>query len=618
MESGSLCQEFDYIVIGAGIGGLVISSRLSEDDTKILLIEAGPDCADDPRIEIPGLVTTLYGDKELDWGFISEPQQHVNGRQIPQPRGRMVGGSSALNLSVIMYPSAQDFEAWKDLGNKLWSAQAMAPYIQKFHRYMAPDRAVVEQLGLDDYLDPSNQGCSGPLPVSFPSAYDVFNIAWNETFARLGWQDSNDPILGIKMGGFTCPLSVNPESSTRGSANAYRTNRPSLTLLTETRVERILFAAEDVAAEDDDSNEPRIATGFHVNGKGGQKVFSARKEVIICAGSLQTPQLLEISGIGNAKLLRKHGIPVIRDLPGVGENLQDHCISSISYKVSDDQVSGDVMRDPQVVQSAMEQYHKTKSGPMVGMPMSVAYLPLVDGCQRASAEARRHMVDTHQNAPTPHDSVSLGVQTQHDILSRMLRDGEEIAAEYIFLPLQLHANPGATSMADLFEKKADGNYISILALLSHPFSRGTVHIKSSNIDDKPIFDPSYLSHPLDLEILARQTQFIEQIVRTEPFHSLVQPDFRIPGISTSPDLSSDLEAAKCVVKERLLSCFHPVGSCSMMPVGLGGVVNEQLIVHGTSNLRVVDASIFPLEPSGNIQATVYAVAERAADLIRMK
>lgn len=304
------------------------------------------------------------------------------------------------------------------------------------------------------------------------------------------------------------------------------------------------------------------------------------------------------------------------DLPGVGENLQDHCISSVSYKVADDQVSGDIMRDPRMVQSAMDMYQKPRTGPLAGMPISVANLPSVDGRERASMEDRDHIIDTYLHNPLiTNGGLCQGAQAQSKILSQILRDGTEPIVEYIYLPLQLHAKPGTTSMADVLEKKADGNYISILAMLCHPFSRGSVHIKSSNIDEKPVYDPNYLSRSLDLVILARHTQYIDKVARSAPLVSLLQPGARIPDISTISDLS-DLDAARCVVKDRLLSCFHPAGSCSIMPIELGGVVDDHLRAHGTNSLRVVDASISPLEPSGNIQATVYAVAERAVDLIR--
>ena len=176
MSRSSSSQTFDYIVVGGGIGGLIVASRLSEDATSsVLLIEAGPDCRGDARIDTPGLLTTLYGDPKVDWDFMSEPQAHVNGRQIPQPRGRVLGGSSALNFSLILYPSQQDFDAWAAMGNEGWGAQEMGAYMRRFHTYVSPDDSSAELLGLDGYMDKNQQGSLGPLPVGFPAVYGPFN-----------------------------------------------------------------------------------------------------------------------------------------------------------------------------------------------------------------------------------------------------------------------------------------------------------------------------------------------------------------------------------------------------------------------------------------------------------
>lgn len=511
-----------------------------------------------------------------------------------------------MNFSAIVYPTASNFDAWKALGNEGWGAENMAPYLRKFHSYTAPSETTAELLDTARYMKADKQGIDGPVPVSLPDLYGPFNKAWNDTFAQLGWETDADPIEGRKIGAFTCPLSVNPKSGKRGYAAAYYSPevaaRPNLRLLAETMVERVLLGQE---------GEDVIASGVQVKTQEKTYQITAKKEVIVCGGSLNSPQLLELSGIGSADLLQSHSVPVIIDNPAVGENLQDHGITCINLEIADGQVSGDITRDPNVVQALIKLYEETNGGPLSGMPLSMAYLPLMDGKGAVSTEEIENLFATHLD----NSKVPANLEAQYTHLRKMLLDAEDPSSHYLILPLQLHMKPGKTTMGDVLAKPLPENYISIMMLHNHPFSRGSVHICSASSEDKPIYDPNLLSHPLDLEIMARQLQFAERIAETEPFAGLLKPGKREP--ESSKDLS-DLNIAKDLVKDRLFTCFHPSGTCAMLPKELGGVVDSELKVYGTKNLRVVDASIFPLEPSGNIQATVYAVAERAADLIKAR
>ncbi|KAK7535360.1 uncharacterized protein J3D65DRAFT_574479 [Phyllosticta citribraziliensis] len=607
---------FDYIIVGGGTAGLVLAARLTEDaenQKSVLVIEAGANRKGDERVDTPGMMTTLYEDPSYDWAFMTEPQAGLDGRQIACPRGRLLGGSSAINFSAILYPSKADFESWSALGNDGWDAKGMAPYLRKFHTFIPASEATKKQLLLDDYMDEKLQGTSGPLKVTIPDGYSPFNEAWVKGFKELGFHLPGDPIAGEKLGAFTDPVCIDPINRTREySASAYFTDdvssRSNLKLLTETLVEKIELAS--------DSEGSVTATGVVVKTKDGQpKTFRVKAggEVILAAGSIQSPQLLELSGVGNEEVLKKHGIPVVLDLPGVGENLQDHVLSAISYEIADDQLSADNLRDPALLGAVLQQYKETHSGPLAGTLLSIAYLPTVDANGAVPSPQVSQLLSTHLDS-VPYPSFP-AKDEQYSLLRSRVANPKESTVEYMFLPLQLNTSPGPTTMQQLLAPSTPGNYVTIVAILNHPFSRGDVHITSADPTKAPRIDPRYLSHPVDLELLGRQTQFIERLARSGPFSAVIKNGGRtLPA--NAADVLDDLDAAKELAKQRAWTCFHPSGTCAMMPRKLGGVVDERLRVHGTKGLRVVDASIFPLETLGNIQATVYAVAEKAADMIK--
>jgi choline dehydrogenase-like flavoprotein len=525
----------------------------------------------------------------------------LNNRRINQSRGKMLGGSSALNFMMLVYPSKGNIDSWAALGNAGWDFSSLAPYFRKFATVHAPSQMARDVVGLT-YHNESLANGAGPIHVSFSEGYGSTNKAWMKTFADLGLDVSTDPREGQALGAFQQPASIDLATKTRSdAASGYYSpdvaRRTNLVVLTEAVVSKVIFGTT--------GGSDAVATGVEIITKDGQKKeISARTEVILAAGALQTPQILELSGVGGRDLLEKHGIPVVVDNPNVGEHMQDHPVVCQSFEVAEGTPSGDVLRDPAVLKALLDMYQASGDGPMGQSNISIAYTPLVDGSGVVSPEAIKELLAQHESSLTTPAAKAV---------RRLLESPDEVTFQYLLFPSQIHIPDTPKSMADYILPVLPENYITVMTILNQPFSRGSVHITSGDVAAKPVWKPNYNAHPLDMELLARGVQFVERLVApSTPLGGLLKAGGkRLPEIS-----GAGLDEAKEIVRRRQISIFHVSGSCAMLPREQGGVVDERLRVYGTKRLRVVDASIFPLEPVGNIQSTVYAVAERAADLIK--
>ncbi|KAJ5291236.1 CAZyme family AA3 [Penicillium angulare] len=594
---------FDYVVVGGGTSGLVVASRLTEDpNISVVVLEAGTNRLGDPRLTVPGLGVATFEDPDFDWNFRSIAQEQLNGRKLLANKGRTLGGSSAINLGMIVYPSKTGLNAWEALGNPGWGWDGLSPYVRKSETAAPPSNANREFFqGMKH--DEQNHGSSGPVQVSFGDQYMPFHSAWMQTFEKLGYPQIEDPVNGAGVGPFVTPGAIDPTTHTRShSAAAYLgpqvQARPNLRVVTGALVQNIVLEA---------GNAGVVATGVKIQKDSTSYTIKANKELILAAGTTQTPQILELSGIGDEKILKSHGIETIINNPSVGENLQDHGIISFSYEVADGMPSGDMAKDPNVAAAAMAAYQKDGSGPLGMSPFVSAFMPCLELAEEEHTQLLAGLKASIENPATPRAQ-----KKQFDAIQSLIKDSSEPTAQYILAPFQLPAIEG-DDIKRLFSMPHPGLFISLVSLLSYPLSRGSVHIGSSDPQDAPIIDHGILSHPVDLEMHARHSMWMEKITKAEPMASLLKEGGRRLHTAEPVD---ELEKAKELCKNLVLSMYHVSGTCTMMPQEDGGVVDSQLKVYGTTNVRVVDASIFPLEPRGNIQATVFAVAEKAADIIK--
>lgn len=525
-------------------------------------------------------------------------QIDANGRIVALPRGKQLGGSSAINFMFWTHASQRDIDNWGNLGNLNWSWSALEPYYRKSESYVNPS-AQTEQDLQTQYIQPSLHGTQGPIFNTFPDVYGPLDEAWPRAYQQLGLFVQSDPRDGLATGGYTNLISIDLEQHTRSyAATAYyqpASKRPNLSVVTGALVDKILFETEP-------GGEDVTALGVQYTYNEEVLEVFANSEVLLCAGTFGSPQILELSGVGDPELLSEYDIVTFVDNNAVGENLQDHAYVPIGYEVIPGVPTLDDLSDPTTFENAYNEYITNHTGPLATTGASSALLSLG---QITQAQDNISGICTDEV-----NNLGPGLTKQYKLLLSGL------ATEAVTQELTIDGGMSPQFVNDttkLFHVSFPGNFFTLLGVLEHPFSRGSVHIQSANISDYPTIDPRYLSHPADLKLLSIIALHLQRIAATEPLSNLLKGNGTVyqPGY-----YELDESNVEDWIRQNSQSEFHPAGTCAMMPKELGGVVNERFKVYGTQNLRVVDASIFPLLPRANLQTLVYAIAERAADFIK--
>ncbi|KAH9211706.1 hypothetical protein DL95DRAFT_411858 [Leptodontidium sp. 2 PMI_412] len=602
-------KAYDFLIVGGGTAGLLLAARLSEDpNVTVGVLEAGENRVADPNVLVCGKVAAF--NPNYDWGFSSVPQEHLKSRVVPQPRGRVLGGSSAINGMVATFASRTDIDNWGSLGNPGWFFDDLAPYYKKFATFTPPSKDNAAFYNANAVIDKDLHKSQGEgIRTSFPTTKMVAAKEWLDTFENLGLSLAEDPQGGGGLGGYTNLSTIDPADSTRSySATAFfapNTGRTNLTVLTSATVNKITFSH----GTGHHQNAEPTATGVQFTSRGTEYHVSARREVILCAGTYQSPQILELSGVGSPAILSKYNIPVIVDLPSVGENMQEHSEVPLSYELAAPEPTLNDLVIPGVADAELVKFYASQSGILSMRIASCADLSYKQISRRHTIGDERLELFAKRSQLALDNCKNEGLKAQYKLQVASILNDEDTTAQLLFLPLgiDIAVPPGQTLIP------TPGSFVTIISNHAHPFSRGTVHIASADPNAKPIIDPHYLEHEIDIQLLEDVVLFSQDLATTEPLASKLKDG----GHGFKPGYYAlDKDNIEDFVRRAAQSAYHPLGSCSMMPRKLGGVVSPKLQVYGTKGLRVVDASIFPMSIRNNTQTCVYAVAEKAADIIK--
>ena len=527
-------NEFDYLVIGAGSAGSVMAGRLSEDaKTSVALFEAGG-MGDSWVVKAPAAAVAMLPTSLNNYAYETVPQPGLNGRRGYQPRGKCLGGSSAINAMIYIRGHQFDYDHWAELGNTGWSYADLLPYFCKSENN-------------SEFSDPYH-GNAGPLHVSNLQTNNPFQQIYLNAAKEAGFPINYD-FNGEKQEGLGIYQVTHKNgerwSAARGYLHPHLNTRPNLHVHTNVQVERILF-------------EGQRAVGISYIQDGAKYEARARKEVILCAGAFNSPQLLMVSGVGPAKHLREHGIEVIHDLPGVGQNLQDHPDFIFGYEAKSLDLMGVSMRGIARMTGNLKKYVRSRQG-----MLATNY-----------AEAGGFL-KTDPSLPAP-----------------------DVQLHFVVALVDNHARNF---------RLAHGYSCHVCVL--RPKSRGQVTLAGADMRQAPLIDPAFLTEEEDLETLVKGYKLTYKLMNTNALASIRQKDIFTPDVHSDDDI-------RHVIRERADTVYHPVGTCKMGTDPMA-VVDAELKVHGIQGLRVVDGSIMPTVIGGNTNAPIIAIAEKAVDMIRL-
>ncbi|KAL5324785.1 hypothetical protein ACEPPN_005903 [Leptodophora sp. 'Broadleaf-Isolate-01'] len=566
---------YDYVVVGAGTSGLAVANRLSElCNITVAVIEAGSSVFDNTNVTDIGGYGLAFG-TDIDYAYQTVNQTYANGAPQTMRAAKAIGGTSTINGMAYTRAEVVQVDAWEALGNSGWNWESLLPYYRKSELFQTP---ADWQTALGVTYDVAVHGFSGPVKIGYPNSIINSTIinTMDETYTGVGipW---NTDVNGGKMRGFTShPRTIDQAGNVReDAARAYYwpyVNRKNLVMFSNTLANRIVWKD---TCNDSCGCDEAVAGGVEVTTANGTiTTIYARKEVILSAGAVRSSAFLEISGVGNPDILQPLGIDVVVDLPTVGENLQDQMNN------------GFVFADNQN---------------LTGTTSFVSY-PTIDDIYGANTSSFAASVA----AKIPSYAAAVAKASNHVVSEADLLSFFNIQYDLIF--------NSSVPIVEIFNT-VTGSVVDMEYWILLPFSRGNIHINSTAPGETPDINPNYFMIDFDLDIQTTSGRFIRnQILKTEPLVSIVTGE-TTPGFEVLAEDADDATFGTWV-KDTYRTNFHPVGTTAMMSKDIGGVVSNRLVVYGTKNVRVVDAGILPFQVCGHLVSTLYAVAEKAADLIK--